>query len=58
MRRVYRMRTSVFRKQPQFFVRDRRRSGSYQSCRPVCSIALIQAKLKEFFDTFSSLIAA
>jgi hypothetical protein len=34
----------------KFLVRDRRRGGPYQSCRPVCSIALMQAKLKEFFD--------
>jgi hypothetical protein len=42
--------TQVFWNKSQLFVQVRRRSGPYQSCRPVCSIALIQAKLKEFFD--------
>ena len=37
-----------------FFVPGRQRSGWYQPCLPVCSIAPIQAELNEFFDTFSS----
>ena len=37
---------------------SRLRSGSYQSCRPLSSIAAIQAKSKAFFDTLSSRIAA
>ena len=42
----------------QVFVRNRRRRGSYQSWRPVRSIASIHAKLNEFFETLSSRIAA
>ena len=41
---------SVWEQISIFCPRFERRSGPYQSCRPVCSIALIQAKLKEFFD--------
>jgi hypothetical protein len=42
----------------QFLTRYLRRSGSYQSQRPVLSIASIHAQSKEFFDTPSSRIAA
>ena len=42
----------------QVLVRTRMRSGSYQSWRPVSSIAAIHAKSKAFFDTLSSRIAA
>jgi len=38
--------------------RGRRRKGSYQSCRPVVSIASIHAKSNELFETLSWRIAA
>ena len=34
-------------------MRGRRRKGSYQSCRPVISIASIYAKSNELFETLS-----
>jgi hypothetical protein len=43
---------------PRHRVRSRLRSGSYQSCRPLSSIAAIHPKSKAFFDTLSSHIAS